>query len=123
MAVTVIRWAAAIVFVVFGVGKFVDHAAELASFRDYPLPAPEVLVYAVGVLEIAGGALLASGRLLRPAAVALAGDMVGAIVASGLARGEVVSLTLAPALLVAMVVLLRSRPTDRQPARGKPRRQ
>ena len=122
VTVTTMRWAAAIVFIVFGIGKFVDHGAELASFRDYPLPAPEVLVYAVGVLEIAGGALLAAGRLVRLAALALAGDMVGAIVTSGLARGEIVSLTLAPALLVAMVVLTRSPPADRQPARRRTHR-
>ena len=36
----------------------------------------------------------------------LAGDMIGAIVVSGVANGEIVSLTLAPALLIAMIVQL-----------------
>jgi uncharacterized membrane protein YphA (DoxX/SURF4 family) len=107
--VTATRWAAAIVFVVFGAGKFVNHASELASFRQYSLPAPEVFVYVIGVLEIAGGVLLASGVLVRLAAVVLAGDMVGAIVVSGIGRGEDISLTLAPALLVAMIYLIRVR--------------
>ena len=31
------------VFVVFGVGKFVNHAAELASFKSYGLPVPGCL--------------------------------------------------------------------------------
>lgn len=105
--VLAIRWAAAIVFVAFGGGKFVDHGSELSSFRQYGLPLPEVLVYMIGALEVIGGLLLASGRWVRPAALALAGDMVGAIVVSGIGRGEPVSLTLAPVLLVAMIFLIR----------------
>jgi uncharacterized membrane protein YphA (DoxX/SURF4 family) len=103
---TAIRWAAAIVFVVFGAGKFINHASELASFRQYGLPAPGAFVYFIGVLEIVGGLLLASGVLVRPAALALAGDMVGAIVVSGLGRGEDISLTLAPVMLMAMIFLI-----------------
>jgi putative oxidoreductase len=97
------------VFVAFGAGKFVNHAAELAAFRTYELPAPEVFVIGIGVIELVGGLLLIMGYLTRPAALALAVDMVGAIVVSGLARGEIISLTLAPAELVAMLVLLLSR--------------
>src|SRR5215470_12049855 len=101
------RWAAGIIFLVFGVAKFSDHAAELASFRHYPLPAPEVFVYLAGVIEIGGGLLLIMGLLTRLAALALAADMTGAIVVSGLARGELISLTLAPLLLAAMISLIR----------------
>jgi putative oxidoreductase len=104
--VIAIRLASAVVFVLFGVGKFTNHASELASFQGYGLPAPDAFVYAVGVVEVLGGVLLALGRLVRPAALVLAGDMVGAIAISGIARGETVSLTLAPALLVAMIFLL-----------------
>src|SRR5215471_3569515 len=102
------RWVAAIIFVSFGAAKFANHGAELASFRHYPLPAPGFVVYLVGVVEIAGVLLLAAGLGTRLAAVALAGDMIGAIVVSGLARWEVISLTLAPMLLVAMIILIRS---------------
>jgi uncharacterized membrane protein YphA (DoxX/SURF4 family) len=91
---------------VFGAGKFVNHGSELASFRHYTLPAPEVFVYVIGVLELLGGLLLASGRLVKLAALALAGDMVGAIAVSGIGRGEDISLTLAPALLAAMILLI-----------------
>jgi uncharacterized membrane protein YphA (DoxX/SURF4 family) len=104
---TAVRWTAAIVFVVFGAGKFVNHASELASFRRDALPAADAFVYCIGVLEIVGGLLLASGVLVRVAALALAADMVGAIIVSGLGHGEAISLTLAPALLVAMIVLIR----------------
>lgn len=101
-----IRWAAAIVFVGFGAAKFANHASELASFRGYSLPAPGIAVYVIGVVEISGGVLLLTGVLVRVAAVVLAGDMIGAIVVSGLGRGEYLSLTLAPALLVAMVFVV-----------------
>jgi putative oxidoreductase len=98
------------VFVAFGLGKFVNHASELASFKLYGLPAPGAFVIVIGVLELVGGGLLIAGWLVRPAALVLAGDMVGAIVISGLARGEIISLTLAPAELVAMLVLLAKGP-------------
>ena len=109
---SMIRWAAAAVFVVFGAGKFVNHASELTSFRLYGLPAPEAFIYAIGALELLGGLLLAARRLVVPVAIALAGDMVGAIVVSGLAEGEIISLTLAPALLVAMIVLVQAEGRD-----------
>lgn len=102
-----VRITAGVVFVIFGVGKFVAHGAELDSFRGYGLPAPEVAVIVIGVVEVLGGVLLLTGRLVRPAAALLAANMVGAIVVSGIGEGEVVpSLTLAPLLLVAMVWLL-----------------
>lgn len=102
-----IRWAAGLIFLIFGVAKFSDHAVELASFRHYALPAPDAFVYLVGVIEIGGAVLLAIGLLTRLTALALAADMVGAIAFSGLGRWELVSLTLAPLLLVAMVSLIR----------------
>jgi putative oxidoreductase len=94
------------VFVVFGIGKFVDHASELASFKSYGLPAPEAFVVVIGAIELVGGVLLIAGILIRPAAVVLAGDMVGAIIVSGIVKGELISITLAPGELVAMLVLL-----------------
>lgn len=93
-------------FVAFGAAKFVSHASELASFRTYGLPAPDVFVTVIGVVELVGGALLIVGWLVRPAALVLAGNMIGAIIVSGIAKGEVISLTLAPAELAAMLVLL-----------------
>ena len=46
------RLVAGAVFVVFGLGKFVDHAGELSSFESYGIPWPEVMVYVVGVLQV-----------------------------------------------------------------------
>ena len=61
-----LRLAAGGVFVVFGVGKFVNHGAELASFKAYGLPAPELFVVVIGVVELVGGMLLIAGILTRP---------------------------------------------------------
>jgi putative oxidoreductase len=112
------------VFVVFGAGKFANHGAELASFRTYDVPAPEVFVLLIGVVELLGGALLIAGLLTRPAALVLAGDMAGAIVVSGIAKGEAVSLTVAPAELVLMLLLLWQGPgayvLRRKPAGARP---
>lgn len=106
VASLVVRLVAGAVFVSFGVGKFTSHASELASFRDYGLPAPDAFVYLIGVVEIVGGVLLLGGLATRAASLVLAANMVGAIVVSGLVRGETISLTLAPAMLVAMLFLL-----------------
>ena len=100
------RLAPGAVFLVFGADEFVNHARNVRSFALYGLPDPSAFSYAIGSLEILGALALLSGTLLLPAAVALAGDMVGAIVVSGIALGELVSLTLAPAMLAAMLVLI-----------------
>jgi putative oxidoreductase len=105
-ALLLLRLVAGGVFVVFGIGKFTDHGSELASFRAYGLPAPDAFVVIVGLIELFGGLLLIAGVLTKPAALVLAGNMVGAIIVSGIAKGELISLTLAPAELLAMLVLL-----------------
>jgi uncharacterized membrane protein YphA (DoxX/SURF4 family) len=112
------------VFLVFGADEFVNHGRNARSFALYGLPDPSAFSYAIGSLEIVGALALLSGIALLPAAVALAGDMVGAIVVSGIALGELVSLTLAPAMLVAMLTLIARELSDRRtrprplPSRG-----
>jgi putative oxidoreductase len=105
-ALTATRYASAAVFVSFGAGKFVNHASETSSFETYGLPWPGLFADAVGVLELAGGALLLLGLLTRVTAVLLAGDMIAAIILSGVLHGETISLTLAPAMLAAMAALI-----------------
>ena len=107
MALRLLRIAAGMVFVVFGIGKFTQHAREVDSFETYGLPSPDAFVTAIGVLEIAGGLMLIAGILVWLAALALAGDMAAAIVVSGIGEGELISLTLAPALLLVMLLLMR----------------
>ena len=108
------RFLPAGVFVVFGADEFVNHARNARSFGLYGLPDPSAFSYAIGSLEIVGALALLSGIALLPAAVVLAGDMVGAIVVSGIALGELVSLTLAPAMLVAMLTLIARERRDRR---------
>src|SRR6201982_3233939 len=109
------RFAPAGVFLVFGADEFVNHGRNTRSFTLYGLPHPSAFSFAIGSLEIVGALALLSGIALLPAAVALAGDMVGAIVVSGIALGELVSLTLAPAMLVAMLTLIARELSHRGP--------
>jgi uncharacterized membrane protein YphA (DoxX/SURF4 family) len=60
-------------------GKRVEQAAGTLATLRKTLPLPEndeLLVRANGVAQVAGGALLVTGTLQRPAALLLAGSMV-----------------------------------------------
>lgn len=96
-----------VIFVFAGLVKFVFHHWELHAFRAFGLPFPSALEIFAGVIEMAGGVLLALSRWVVPSAALLAATMVVAIIASGIGHGDVIpSLTLAPALLIAMLYLL-----------------
>ena len=99
--------ATGVIFIFAGLVKFVFHAWELRAFRAFGLPWPSALEVFAGVLEIAGGALLIASLLVVPVALLLAATMIVAIGASGIGHGDVIpSLTLAPALLLALTWLL-----------------
>jgi uncharacterized membrane protein YphA (DoxX/SURF4 family) len=104
------RWVAILTgatFVIAGLVKFVFHHWELHAFRSFGLPWPAALEICAGVLETVGGILLARRRAVVPAAALLAATMIVAIISSGIGHGDVIpSLTLAPALLLATLVLL-----------------
>jgi putative oxidoreductase len=110
LARAALRLAAAGVFLAFGAYKFGDHLSEVSSLRSYGLPFADQLTYAIGVVEMGGGLLLATGLLARLAALALAGDMVGAIATAGRVEGGPIHLGLAPALLAAMLFLVWAGP-------------
>ena len=78
----------------------------MASLDSYGLPFPGEFTYAIGVVEVGGGLLLALGAVTRLAALGLAGDMVGAIATAGVVEGGPIHLGLAPALLTAMLFLV-----------------
>ncbi len=103
---------AGVIFIFAGLVKFVFHRWELNAFRAFGLPWPAAFEILAGILEMAGGVLLTMRRLVVPAALILTVTMLVAIGASGIGHGDVIpSLTLAPALLAAMVlVLTRARP-------------
>lgn len=96
-----------VIFVLAGLVKFVFHHWELKAFQAFGLPWPGALEVLAGIVETAGGVLLITRRCLLPVIVVLSVTMVVAVIASGIGHGDVIpSLTLAPALLVAMLVLL-----------------
>jgi putative oxidoreductase len=97
---------AGLIFVIAGLVKFVFHHWELHAFRSFGLPWAAELEILAGVLETAGGLLLIGRRWVLPSALLLSMTMVVAIVSSGVLHGDVIpSLTLAPALLFAMLFI------------------
>jgi putative oxidoreductase len=99
---TVVRVLTGLFFMSTGVGKFADHAKEVEEFRGFEVPWPEVAVPLVGTVELVGGLLLVVGLLTRPAALVLAGNMIGALATAGRVEGGSFHLVYAPALLILM---------------------
>jgi uncharacterized membrane protein YphA (DoxX/SURF4 family) len=97
-----------VIFFFAGLVKFVFHHWELNAFHSFGLPFPSVLEIAAGAVEMAGGVMLVIRRWIVPVGVVLSVTMVVAIWSSGILNGDVIpSLTLAPALLIAMLYLLQ----------------
>jgi uncharacterized membrane protein YphA (DoxX/SURF4 family) len=95
-----------LIFFFAGLVKFAFHHWELHAFRSFGLPWPSAMEILAGVVETLGGALLVARRGVAPVTIVLAVTMVVAIVSSGIGHGDVIpSLTLAPALLIAVVYL------------------
>jgi uncharacterized membrane protein YphA (DoxX/SURF4 family) len=116
-----------VIFIPAGLVKFAFHHWELHAFQSFGLPWPSALEILAGVLEVAGGVLLILRLGIVPVALLLAATMAVAIGSSGIGHGDVIpSLTLAPALLLALLFLLsralrpRTRPHDQvnNPPRG-----
>jgi uncharacterized membrane protein YphA (DoxX/SURF4 family) len=104
-----------LIFIGAGLVKFLFHHWELHAFQSFGLPWPSVLEIFAGVLETVGGILLVARRWVAPTAFLLAVTMVVAIASSGIGHGDVIpSLTLAPALLLAMLYLLARPLTPRR---------
>jgi uncharacterized membrane protein YphA (DoxX/SURF4 family) len=102
-----VRVLTGVVFIFAGLVKFVFHSWELHAFRTFGLPWPGALEILAGIVETAGGVLLVLRLFLAPVTLILAVTMAVAIGSSGIGHGDVIpSLTLAPALLVALVFLL-----------------
>jgi uncharacterized membrane protein YphA (DoxX/SURF4 family) len=95
-----------LIFFFAGLVKFAFHHWELHAFQSFGLPWPAAMEIVAGVMETVGGALLVARRGVVPVTVVLAVTMVVAIGASGIGHGDVIpSLTLAPALLLAVLYL------------------
>lgn len=70
-------------FVFSGLPKLLDSGPFVASFAHWGLPAPELFVPAIGVLEVVCGGLLALGVATRYVALPLAAVMLGAVLTAG----------------------------------------
>ena len=113
----VVRVVAGVLFVVFALPKFTDHAQWVSNFGSYGLPRWSLLVYATGLAELLGGLAMAAGVTVRPVAALLTLVMTGAVLFGGVLGGNPGSLTLAPALLLAAAfVLWTTWPGTRQAA-------
>lgn len=100
------RIVAGIVFIGFGLAKFVFHDYEVAEFARFGFDDAGLMVYGVGALEVVGGVALVAGRAVRPFAALLAVNMLGAVSTAGVTVGGPIHLGLAPALLLTMLFLV-----------------
>ncbi len=80
----VLRIVLAAVFIPAGLGKFVNHDVYVERFERWGFgTAAGAVALAVGPLEVVGGLMLLLGVVPRLAALALAGNMVGALATAG----------------------------------------
>jgi putative oxidoreductase len=107
---TIVRVVTGLYFVSASTGKFVDYSQEVDDFRGFEVPWPDVAVLVVGTVELVCGLLLIVGLLVRPAAILLALDMLGALATAGRVEGGSFHLVYPPILLVLMLVLLWAGP-------------
>ena len=80
----VLRLVAAAVFIPIGLGKFVNHDAYVERFErwGFGAAAGEVTIL-VGIVEVVCGLMLLLGVAPRAAALALIGNMIGALATAG----------------------------------------
>lgn len=84
---TVVRVLVGLFFVSSGLPKLINHEMFAVAFTGWGLPAPDLFVYAVGIVEVVFGLALALGVAARAVALVLAVNMVGAILTAGLVDG------------------------------------
>ena len=106
VVVLVVRLAAGVFLVGVGIGKFTDRAGEVADFRHYGVPLPDLAVPLAGVIEIVGGLCVVAGLLMRPAAAIVAVNLLVALLTAGLTDGGTFHLVVGPTLMVAMILLV-----------------
>ena len=102
----VVRLVTGVFLVGVGIGKFTDRASEIADFRHYGVPLPDVAVSLAGVVEIAGGVCVIVGFLVRPAAAVVALNLLVALLTAGITDGGTFHLVVGPLVMVAMIVLV-----------------
>jgi putative oxidoreductase len=104
--VLALRLVAGVFLVGVGIGKLTDRASEVADFRHYGVPLPDLAVPLAGVIEIVGGICVVAGLLIRPAAALVALNLLVALLTAGVTDGGTFHLVVGPAVMLAMVVLV-----------------
>jgi putative oxidoreductase len=102
----VLRVVLAAVYIPVGLGKFLNHDAYVERFErwGFGAAAGEVAIL-VGIVEVAGGLMLLLGVLPRAVALALIGNMVGALVTAGrIDGGQDIWLPIVLIVLLSLVV-------------------
>ncbi|HVB11170.1 MAG TPA: DoxX family protein [Bacillota bacterium] len=78
-ALLLIRIAAGLVFIVYGLGKVGNFAGIIKTWHALHLPAGSVMGPIQGIVEFVGGIFLVAGLFTRVCGALLALDMVGAL--------------------------------------------
>jgi len=78
-----IRTLVAVVFIGAGLRKLIGSDVVIEAFGRWDVPAPEVMVYVIGAIELVGGLLLAFSILTNLVAGMLAVDMAAAALLAG----------------------------------------
>lgn len=101
-----LRMVAGAFLVGVGIGKFTDRVSEVADFRHYGVPLPDLAVPLAGVVEVVGGICVLAGFLVRPAAALVALNLLVALFTAGVTDGGTFHLVVGPAVMLAMLVLV-----------------
>lgn len=107
---TAVRWLAGAILVSVSLSKFTRHDDLVAAFERYGIPFPEQSVYLAGTVELVGGILLLLGFLTRLAALAVAGNMLVAVLTGGRVDVDFYHTGLGSLLFLAAVFVLWSGP-------------
>ena len=99
----IVRVVAGLFIALAGVGKFADHAKEVHDFRGFGVPLADVAVPLAGAIELVGGVLVIIGFLTRPAALAIALNLVVALLTAGINEGGTFHLVVGPTLMAIML--------------------
>lgn len=80
---TIVRVLAGLTLIGVSLSKFTRYEDLVDSFIRYGIPLPEQSVYLAGTVELVGGFLLLIGLITRLAAIAVAGNMLVAVLTGG----------------------------------------
>jgi putative oxidoreductase len=107
VVLAVLRIAVGLAFVAIGASRLVDHAAAVEDLVRWGIPAPDVVVYILAVLEVALGAVLVLGLSTRLAAGILLVEMLATVATAG--RVERGWFLVVPPLLALLSLILLAR--------------